>query len=50
MINTAFFTLALEAGLSAGIMNPLSDAMMNAYYSYNALAGLDDNCRTISPR
>ena len=45
MINTAFFTLALEAGLSAGIMNPLSDAMMNAYYSYNALAGLDDNCQ-----
>lgn len=44
MINTAFFTLALEAGLSAAIINPLSEAMMNAYYSYNALAGLDDNC------
>mgnify|MGYP000478262444 CR=1 FL=1 len=35
-INTAFFTLALKAGLSAGIINP--------YYSYNALEGFDDNC------
>lgn len=43
-VNTAFFTLALENGLSAGIINPLSEAMMNAYYSYNALSGYDDNC------
>lgn len=43
-INTAFFTTAMQMGLSAGIINPLSNAMMNAYYSYNALAGLDDNC------
>lgn len=43
-INTAFFTLALENGLSAGIINPLSESMMNAYYSYNALRGYDDNC------
>lgn len=43
-INTAFYTLALENGLSAGIINPLSEAMMNAYYSYNALMGFDDNC------
>ena len=43
-INTAFFTLALESGLSAGIINPLSESMMNAYYSYNALMGYDDNC------
>ena len=43
-INTAFFTLALKAGLSAGIINPLSESMMNAYYSYNALEGFDDNC------
>ncbi len=43
-INTAFFTLALENGLSAGIINPLSEAMMNAYYSFNALLGFDDNC------
>lgn len=44
VINTAFYTLALQSGLSAGIINPLSKSMMNAYYSYNALAGLDDNC------
>ena len=44
-INTAFFTLALENGLSAGIINPLSEAMMNAYYSFNALLGFDDNCK-----
>lgn len=43
-INTAFYTLALENGLSAGIINPLSEAMMNAYYSFNALMGYDDNC------
>lgn len=43
-INTAFFTLALENGLSAGIINPLSESMMNAYYSFNALRGYDDNC------
>lgn len=43
-INTAFFTLALHNGLSAGIINPKSQAMMNAYYSCNALAALDDNC------
>ncbi|MGN0522190.1 MAG: homocysteine S-methyltransferase family protein [Eubacterium sp.] len=43
-VNTAFFTLALESGLSAGIINPLSEGMMNAYYSFNALSGYDDNC------
>lgn len=43
-INTAFYTLALNAGLSAGIINPKSQGMMNAYYSFNALAGKDDNC------
>ena len=43
-VNTAFYTLALENGLSAGIINPLSDSMMNAYYSFNALRGFDDNC------
>lgn len=43
-INTAFFTLALQSGLSAGIINPNSQSMMNAYYSFNALSGLDENC------
>ena len=43
-VNTAFFTLAMQAGLSAGIINPLSKPMMNAYYAYCALAGLDEGC------
>lgn len=43
-VNTAFFTLALQSGLSAGIINPNSQGMMNAYYSFNALKGLDENC------
>ncbi|MBE6819303.1 MAG: homocysteine methyltransferase [Ruminococcaceae bacterium] len=43
-INTAFFTLAMQAGLSAGIMNPLSKPMMNAYYAFVALAGKDEGC------
>ncbi|MBQ4120918.1 MAG: homocysteine S-methyltransferase family protein [Clostridia bacterium] len=40
-INGAFFTMALSAGLSAAIMNPFSDAMMNAYRTYRVLGGLD---------
>ena len=43
LLNSTFFTLAMQNGLSAGIINPKSDAMMNAYYSYCALNGLDDN-------
>lgn len=43
-INTAFYTQALQAGLSGGIINPKSQAMMNAYYAHHALAGLDENC------
>ncbi len=42
-INATFFTLAMENGLSAGIINPKSDAMMNAYYAFCALKGLDEN-------
>lgn len=43
-INTAFFTMALQNGLSAGIVNPSSGPMMAAYRSFNALAGNDDQC------
>lgn len=42
-LNSSFFTLALENGLSAGIINPKNEMMMNAYYSYCALKGLDLN-------
>lgn len=40
-INSVFFANALERGLSAGIINPLSDSMMATYHSFNALHGLD---------
>ncbi|MBQ7944288.1 MAG: homocysteine S-methyltransferase family protein [Lachnospiraceae bacterium] len=43
-INTAFFTMAMQNGLSAGIVNPSSEQMMDAYYSFNALIGEDDQC------
>jgi 5-methyltetrahydrofolate--homocysteine methyltransferase len=43
-INGTFFAMALGQGLSAAIMNPYSSEMMKAYYTYRALAGLDENC------
>lgn len=43
-INTAFFTVALARGLSAGIINPGSDTMMKAYYAYCAINGSDQQC------
>lgn len=46
LINSTFFALALQKGLDAGIINPKSEMMMNSYYSYNALRGLDNNFET----
>lgn len=46
LLNSTFLTLAMQKGLSAGIINPKSDAMMNAYYSYCALNGSDNNFET----
>lgn len=43
-VNTAFFTIALSKGLSAGIINPNSEAMMDAYYAYCTLNGSDEQC------
>lgn len=45
IINSYFYTMAMQSGLSAGIVNPSSDAMMRAYYSYCALMGYDQNCK-----
>ena len=45
VLNSVFFALALENGLSGAIMNPYSDEMMKTYYTFKALKGLDDNCR-----
>ena len=41
-LNAAFLTMALEAGLDAAIMNPLSPGMMNAFFASQALLGRDD--------
>ena len=43
-VNATFYTLALGAGLSAGIVNPLSVEMMAAYRAYRALAARDAQC------
>ena len=44
VVNSTFFTLALQSGLSAAIMNPYSQEMMGAYYAFRALSGNDENC------
>ncbi len=44
IINSRFFTLALDAGLSAAIINPASQSMIDTYRAYRALAGFDENC------
>ena len=45
IVNSNFYTMAMHNGLSAGIINPSSEAMMQAYYSYCALMGYDENCQ-----
>ena len=40
-VNSTFFSMAMAAGLSCGIINP----MMDAYYGYRALAGYDEGCK-----
>ncbi len=44
VINSAFYTMAMMNGLSAGIINPSSEDMMKAWYAYHALMNLDENC------
>ena len=43
-INAAFYTCALENGLSAAIMNPYALDMMKSYYAFRALHQMDENC------
>lgn len=45
-INSNFYTMAMQSGLNGAIINPSSEVMMNAYYSYCALMGYDENCQT----
>ncbi len=44
VINANFYTMALQNGLSAGIINPSSEDMMRAYHSFCALMNYDKNC------
>ena len=43
-LTSAFFTLALQNGLDAAIMNPHSPYMMRAYHAFLTLSGKDENC------
>ena len=43
-VNSAFLTLALEAGLDCAIMNPLSAAMMSAWRAFAVLTARDARC------
>ncbi len=43
-INSNFYTMAMQSGLSAAIINPSSKDMMRSYDSYCALMGYDLNC------
>jgi len=43
-INAAFFTQALTNGLACAIMNPFATSMMDAYYAFRVLRGLDPAC------
>lgn len=44
VINANFYTMAMLNGLTAGIINPSSEAMMNSYLSFCALMNYDKNC------
>lgn len=43
-INSTFFSCAMESGLNCAIMNPFSAGMMDAWFAYRALHGLDPAC------
>ena len=43
-INSTFFVMAMQKGLSAAIMNPYSAAMTDAYKAYKVLSSLDGDC------
>ena len=44
LINAAFFTMAMNNGLSAGIINPNAKAMRQAYDTFCVLGGYDVQC------
>lgn len=44
LVNAAFFSMAMDAGLSAGIINPNARAMRQAYDTFCVLQGYDEQC------
>ncbi len=42
-VNAVFYTMAMQNGLDCAIINPHSEEMMKAWYSFNALTGKDEN-------
>lgn len=50
IINANFYMMAMQNGLTAGIINPSSENMMSSYYSYCALMGFDENCENYIKR
>ncbi len=44
VINSFFFTMALQNGLDCAIINPNTEAMMSAYRAFLALSGQDPRC------
>ena len=43
IVNSIFYTMAMQNGLSVGIINPGSEDMMKAWYAFHALMALDSN-------
>ena len=50
IVNSIFYTMAMQNGLSVGIINPGSEDMMKAWYAFHALMALDSNCETYIAR
>lgn len=50
VVNAAFFTMALQTGLDAAILNPTIPAMTDAYHAYRALQGYDAHCEAYIAR
>ena len=46
VIGAAMFTMAMQYGLSAAVLHPLSDEMMKSWYAFRALTGRDDHCQS----
>ncbi len=44
LLNRAFLTLAIEAGLDSAIMDPMDRGLMETLFATEALLGMDRNC------